>query len=93
VHVSFPEGMVLCRLWQEHGLVVQKFCRALWYCCRGRKVQSCQRAVSAMDVDNVRCLPVPVPQACSVTVLVLAACALEGRNLELHLCLCPWLFL
>ena len=63
---------------------------ALWRCCRGCKLQSCQRAVSALDVDNVRCLPVPVLQACSVSVLVLAACALEGQNLELQLCLCPW---
>jgi len=49
-----------------------------------------RRAVSAADVNDVRCLRVHVLQACSVGVLVLAACALEGQNLELCLSLCPW---
>ena len=69
--------------------------RAFWVlqhlqCCMSRRLRLCRWAVPAVDADNVRCLPVPVPQACSVTVLVSAACALEGRKLELHLCLCPW---
>jgi len=30
LHVSFPEGIISCRPWQGHGLVVQIFCQALW---------------------------------------------------------------
>ena len=39
--------------------------------CRGRKVQSQRRAVRALDVDDVR-VHVPVRQACSLCVFVLA---------------------
>jgi len=56
----------------------------------GRKEQPCLRAMPAVDVDDVRCLRVSVLQACSVSVLVSAACALEGWNLEFCVSLCPW---
>jgi len=59
----------------------------------GRKVQSWRRDVPAMDVDDVRCVLVPVRLACSVYVSGSAACALEGRNLEVCTSLCPWRFL
>jgi len=42
---------------------------------------------AAMDVDVVRCLHVPVRQTCSICVSGSAACALEGRNLEVCLSL------
>ena len=94
LHVSFPEGMVSCRLQWEHGLLPWN-CQTLWVLhpsrrCKGCKRQSCQRAVSAVDVDDVQCLHVSILQACSVSVLASAAHALEGLNLELCLSLCMW---
>jgi len=69
--------------------------RAFWVlqhlqCCMSRRLRLCRWAVPAVDVDNARCLLAPVPQACRINVLVSAACALEGQNLELYLCLRPW---
>jgi len=59
----------------------------------GRKVQSWRRVVSAVDVGELRCVHVPVRQACSICVSGSAACALEGWNLEVCTSLCPWRFL
>jgi len=30
LHVSFPRGLVSCRVWQGHGSVVQVLCRKMW---------------------------------------------------------------
>jgi len=30
LHVSFPSGLVSCRVWQGHGNVVQVVCRIMW---------------------------------------------------------------
>jgi len=57
--------------------------------CIGCKVQSWLRAVPAMDVDDVRCIRVPIRQACSVCVSESAALALEGLNIDVCLSLCP----
>ena len=59
----------------------------------GRKVQLWQRAVPAMDVDDVHYVLIPVRMACSVCVCGSAACALEGWNLEVFTSLCPWRFM
>jgi len=62
----------------------------LYFSCMGHMVRSCRRAVPAMDVDDVRCLHVPVRQACSVCVSGSAAWVLKGWNLEVCSSLCPW---
>ena len=49
--------------------------------------------MSAVDVDRTCCGNAPVPQAGLGSVLEAAVCSLEGRNLELYCCLCPWGFL
>jgi len=95
LRVSFPDGMVLCKPGWELGLLPENFCRAMLVllrlrCCMGYKVQSWRRAVPAMDVDDVRCVNVPVRQACSVCVSGSAVCVLEDRNLEVCSSLCPW---
>jgi len=94
--VSYPEGMVSCKLGQELGLLPHIF-RAIWllqcgFGYMGRRVQS-WRAVPGMDVDDVRCVHVPVRQACNGCVSRSAANALGGRILEVCSFLCPWWFL
>jgi len=56
-------------------------------------MQSCRRAVPAMDVDAMQSVHVSVRQACSGCVSGSAAYALEGRNLEVCSSLCLWWFL
>ena len=85
--VSFPEGMVSSKPGQELGLMPHNFCRAMWllqcgFVWIGHRVQSWWRAVTAMDVDDVRCVHVSVHQACNGCVSESTTYALEGLNLE-----------
>jgi len=147
--VSFPRGLVSCRVWQGHGNVVQVLCPKMWalllslgllllpctklrsenrvglhvsipggmVSCRlslvrVRKRWACHRPIwvqwplpcgvsrSVMGcrpkwwaVLAVDCAHAPVPEARHDSVPMTAVCLLEGRNLELCCCLCPWRFL